>query len=142
MPAGTCSANPRSASTNSSETGAGEKPQLPTTSVVTPCRTFDSARRFSQSRQSECECMSMKPGATTLPDACRLLPAACWWRSHSAPRLHAFVTTAHPPPRPGPAAAGADVRPGPGPPGAVNGLAALDLEVKHGLDGRGLRAHE
>jgi len=54
---------------NSSDTGAGEKPQLPTTSVVTPWRIFDSARRLAKSRQSECECISMNPGATARPAA-------------------------------------------------------------------------
>jgi hypothetical protein len=36
MPGGRERAKPRISSRNSSETGAGEKPQLPTTSVVTP----------------------------------------------------------------------------------------------------------
>ena len=93
MPAGTWSANPRRSSRNSSDTGAGEKPQLPTTSVVTPCRTFDSARRFSQSRQSEWECMSMKPGARTLPDACRLFPAGSRDRSPIATILSSRMPT-------------------------------------------------
>src|SRR6202022_1794695 len=69
---------------NSSETGAGEKPQLPTTSVVTPWRIFDSARRLSQRRQSECECMSMKPGVTVRPLASMVRPAGSRARSPTA----------------------------------------------------------
>src|SRR5438093_3123915 len=66
---------------NSSETGAGEKPQLPTTSVVTPWRILDSARGLAQSRQSECECMSMKPGMTASPAAESVRPAGSRERS-------------------------------------------------------------
>src|SRR5258705_8709666 len=69
---------------NSSDTGAGEKPQLPTTSVVTPWRIFDSARRLSQRRQSECECMSMKPGVTVRPAASMVRPAGSAERSPTA----------------------------------------------------------
>ena len=49
----------------SGSAGAAEKPQLPTTSSVTPWRTFDSARGLSGSVKSECVWMSMSPGATT-----------------------------------------------------------------------------
>ena len=49
--------------------GAAEKPQLPTTSSVTPWRIFDSARGFSGRVKSECVWMSMNPGATTWPRA-------------------------------------------------------------------------
>ena len=49
--------------------GATEKPQLPTTSSVTPWRIFDSARGLSGSVKSECVWMSMNPGATTWPRA-------------------------------------------------------------------------
>src|SRR6266508_746395 len=49
--------------------GATEKPQLPTTSSVTPWRIFDSARWFSGRVKSECVWMSMNPGATTWPRA-------------------------------------------------------------------------
>src|SRR5262249_46051498 len=49
--------------------GAAEKPQLPTTSVVTPWRIFPSARGLRGSVKSECVWMSMKPGATTWPRA-------------------------------------------------------------------------
>src|SRR5215470_4037195 len=50
-------------------TGATENPQLPTTSSVTPCRIFDSARGLSGKVKSECVWMSMNPGATTCPRA-------------------------------------------------------------------------
>src|SRR5215831_3526081 len=76
MPFGTYSAKPRRSSRNSSVTGAGEKPQLPTTSVVTPWRIFDSARRFAQSRQSECECSSMMP--TSARRAGPPVPSSTW----------------------------------------------------------------
>jgi len=49
--------------------GATENPQLPTTSVVTPWRIFDSARGLSGSVKSEWVWMSMNPGATTWPRA-------------------------------------------------------------------------
>ena len=50
-------------------TGYGEMPQFPTTSVVTPWYTLLSPPGSSRSVLSECECMSMKPGATICPDA-------------------------------------------------------------------------
>src|SRR5437660_6932443 len=84
MPLGTYRAKPRRSSRNSADTGAGEKPQLPTTSVVRPCRILDSARRLAHRRQSECECMSMKPGVSTLPVALRVVPARSRLRSPTA----------------------------------------------------------
>src|SRR5439155_987538 len=81
---GTYRAKPRRSSRNSADTGAGEKPQLPTTSVVTPCRILDSARRLAHRRQSECECMSMKPGVSTLTVALRVVPARSRLRSPTA----------------------------------------------------------
>src|SRR5882724_4358391 len=71
-------------SRNSVDTGAGEKPQLPTNSVVTPWRILDSARRFPHSRQSECEWMSMKPGVTVSPATSRVRPAPSDARSPTA----------------------------------------------------------
>jgi hypothetical protein len=50
-------------------TGAREKPQWPTTSVVTPWWTMLSAVGVSGSVKSECVLMSMNPGATTSPRA-------------------------------------------------------------------------
>src|SRR5207245_2220403 len=73
--------------------GAGEKPQLPTTSVVTPWRILDSARRLAHSRQSECECMSMKPGARTLPVALSVVPACSRLRSPTATILSSVTPT-------------------------------------------------
>src|SRR4029453_10424817 len=61
--------NSRSTSARPGRAGAAEKPQLPTISVVTPCRTFDSARGFKGRVKSEWVWMSMKPGATTCPCA-------------------------------------------------------------------------
>src|SRR6266545_5839640 len=78
---------------NSSDTGAGEKPQLPTTSVVTPWRILDSARRLAKSRQSECECMSMKPGATVSPAASTVCPAGSRERSPTALMLSPVIAT-------------------------------------------------
>lgn len=49
--------------------GAGEKPHIPVTSVVTPWRTFDSAEGTWRSEKSEWACMSMKPGVTKQPVA-------------------------------------------------------------------------
>src|SRR5262249_45253407 len=49
--------------------GAGEKLHMPTTSVVTPWRTLDSADGQPSYTRSECEWMSMKPGATIRPRA-------------------------------------------------------------------------
>ncbi len=71
-------------SRNAAVVGAGEKPQLPTTSVVTPWRILDSARRLPHRRQSECECMSMKPGASTRPEALSTRPADSRERSPMA----------------------------------------------------------
>ena len=45
-------------------TGYGERPQFPTTSVVTPWYTLLSPPGSSRSVLSEWVCMSMKPGAT------------------------------------------------------------------------------
>jgi hypothetical protein len=55
----------------SAPTGAMLYPQLPVTSVVTPCRILDvsSWPTGSSGALSACECTSMKPGATTRPDA-------------------------------------------------------------------------
>src|SRR5712692_2537603 len=80
-------------SRNSSLTGAGEKPQLPTTSVVTPWRILDSARRLAKSRQSEWECMSMKPGATVSPAASTISPAGSRERSPTAVMLSPVTPT-------------------------------------------------
>ena len=46
--------------------GAMEPPS-PVTSVVMPCRIFDSTRLSIRSTASDCPSMSMKPGATTMP---------------------------------------------------------------------------
>ena len=59
----------RTSSSRAGATGPGEKPHMPTTSVVTPCRTLDSADGQVSSTRSECEWMSMKPGATISPAA-------------------------------------------------------------------------
>ena len=59
----------RSIATRSGSAGAAEKPQLPTTSRVTPCLIFDSARGLSGKVKSEWVWMSMSPGATTCPRA-------------------------------------------------------------------------
>src|SRR5688572_22555515 len=48
-------------------TGAGEKLHMPTTSVVTPWRTLDSADGHLSYTRSECEWMSMNPGVTISP---------------------------------------------------------------------------
>src|SRR5882672_9328223 len=80
-------------SLNSGDTGAGENPQLPTTSVVTPWRILDSARRLPKSRQSECECMSMKPGATMRPEASRVCPAGSRARSPTIAMLSPVTPT-------------------------------------------------
>jgi hypothetical protein len=47
--------------------GNGENPQLPVTSVVTPCKILLSALGSSSDVTSEWVWMSMKPGATTWP---------------------------------------------------------------------------
>src|SRR5262249_35643677 len=49
--------------------GAGEKPHMPVTSVVTPCRSLDSAEGTWSREKSEWACMSMKPGVTRCPRA-------------------------------------------------------------------------
>ncbi len=49
--------------------GAPDEPSCPTTIVVMPCRTSDSARGSSHSDPSPCEWISMKPGATARPFA-------------------------------------------------------------------------
>src|SRR5438046_1284359 len=59
----------RSSAARAGSAGATEKPQLPTTSSVTPWRIFDSARGLMGSVKSEWVWMSMKPGATTCPRA-------------------------------------------------------------------------
>ena len=46
-----------------------EKPQLPSTSVVTPWRILHSAFGLSGRVKSEWVWMSMKPGATIMPSA-------------------------------------------------------------------------
>ncbi len=56
--------------------GAGESPQLPFTSVVTPCLILLSALEFTNSEYSEWECMSMNPGLTTNPFAFIILFAS------------------------------------------------------------------
>src|SRR5262245_57061981 len=61
-----------------SETGAYVQPQLPTTSVVTPCRIVDCAVGLVSSVKSLWLCGSTKPGQTTRP-------AASIVRSASAP---------------------------------------------------------
>jgi hypothetical protein len=45
--------------------GAADEPQLPVTSVVTPCRTRESAVGYTKMSPSEWVWMSMKPGHTT-----------------------------------------------------------------------------
>src|SRR5258706_6121547 len=50
--------------------GAGEQPQFPATMVVIPCSNSGASTRPWSGcgiTQSLCECMSMNPGATTLP---------------------------------------------------------------------------
>src|SRR5262249_50088075 len=54
----------------------GEKLHIPTTSVVTPWRTLDSADGQPSYTRSECEWMSMKPGATMRPCASTLRAAS------------------------------------------------------------------
>ena len=49
--------------------GKGEKPQLPVTSVVTPCETLLCARPSSIRLMSECVWMSIRPGVATRPRA-------------------------------------------------------------------------
>ena len=113
---------------NSSATGAGEKPQLPTTSVVTPWRIFDSARRLPQRRQSECECMSMKPGATHVARGVqRCGRPARGERSPTAAMLSPWI-----------ADVGADGRRA----RCRRDLPALDLEVKHRLRRRRREAED
>ena len=45
--------------------GAYEQPSIPTSSVVTPWRTFGSCAGSARMTSPECACMSMKPGHTT-----------------------------------------------------------------------------
>ena len=49
--------------------GACELPSMPMSSVVTPWRTLGSWRGSPSMVRPACECMSMKPGATTWPVA-------------------------------------------------------------------------
>src|SRR5262245_36798351 len=93
MPGGRYSAKLSIWSRNSSETGAGEKPQLPTTSVVTPWRILDSARRLAQSRQSEWVCTSMNPGVTMRPAASMIRPAGSCARSPMAAIVASLIPT-------------------------------------------------
>ena len=53
------------------ETGAGEEPQWPISSLVTPCVTCPGESGNSGNVKSECEWRSMKPGATTRPPTSR-----------------------------------------------------------------------
>src|SRR6266545_730187 len=66
----------RSRSAVAGETGNGEKPQLPSTCVVTPCLVMGGARGKRGSVKSECVCRSMNPGATTAPSAATTRRAA------------------------------------------------------------------
>ncbi len=56
--------------------GAQEKPHCPITSSVTPWQTWLSARPSTGSTKSEWVWMSMKPGATVIPDASSMSRAA------------------------------------------------------------------
>ena len=56
--------------------GAGDPPQLPTTSVVTPCSSVLSQYGFCSARRSEWEWQSIKPGLTACP-AASISRAAC-----------------------------------------------------------------
>ncbi len=60
---------PRNVARTSSFTGAYDSPSWPSTSVVTPCETFAKWSGSARTRRSECECMSMNPGASTSPSA-------------------------------------------------------------------------
>src|SRR5437867_7464817 len=60
-----------------SETGAYVQPQLPTTSVVTPCRIVLSAFGLARIDQSLWLCGSTKPGQTIRPAASRTRSARC-----------------------------------------------------------------
>ena len=65
------SARSRTCSTggNASLAGATPAPQLPTTSVVTPCMILKSTRGSRMTAASSCACTSMNPGATARPRA-------------------------------------------------------------------------
>ena len=55
--------------TSSGEAGATENPQLPRTTVVTPCQLAGDAVGSKWSWASKCVCRSTNPGATTRPVA-------------------------------------------------------------------------
>src|SRR5262249_4479140 len=101
-----CSMRPTSGSTARlpGRYGAGEQPQLPATIVVMPCsRSGASTSAWSGSgiTQSLCECMSMNPGATTLPAQSRRRAAGASARSPTAAmRSPAIPTDAGKPSRP------------------------------------------
>jgi hypothetical protein len=59
----------------SSSTGAYDNPSCPSTSSVTPCDTLARWAGFASTWRSECECMSMNPGASTRPSASITRPA-------------------------------------------------------------------
>ena len=63
------------ANTGSSRRRPTLTPQLPTTSVVTPCAMELRMGRFRSSEKSEWVWMSMKPGATARPETSIVRPA-------------------------------------------------------------------
>ena len=59
----------------SSRSGAALMPQLPATTVVTPCDTLKGMVACESTAWSSCVCESMKPGATMRPVASRVRSA-------------------------------------------------------------------
>jgi hypothetical protein len=59
----------------SSRSGAALMPQLPATTVVTPCEILKVMSGWVSTAWSSCVCESMKPGATIRPPASRMRSA-------------------------------------------------------------------
>ena len=82
--------------------GARDDPSCPTTIVVTPCLTTDSARGSSHRLPSPCEWMSMNPGATAIPLASISTPPSASPRPIAAMRPSSIATSASIPGPPSP----------------------------------------
>ena len=69
-------------------------PQLPTTTVVTPCDSLHSMQAGPHSTaRSSCVCASMKPGASAIPSASISRSAAAAPRSPTATILSSVTPT-------------------------------------------------
>jgi hypothetical protein len=75
----------------STRSGAALMPQLPATTVVTPCDTLNGICACDSTAWSSCVCESMKPGATMRPVASSVRrpcgPRACRWRRCGRPTM-------------------------------------------------------